>query len=69
MMLDWCNVFCTLVKFSSLFLFCLFVCLVVSSTPVVNKDKYTQAYIRVCCHSNETYAPIASLPNSAQLDN
>jgi len=24
-------------------------------------------YIRVCCHSNETRAPIANPPNNAQL--
>ena len=27
-----------------------------------------QAYVRVCCHSNETHAPIAHLPNTVQLD-
>jgi len=26
------------------------------------------AYIPVCCHSNETRAPIAHPPNSAQLE-
>jgi len=26
------------------------------------------AYIRVCCHSNETPAPNTNPPNSAQLD-
>jgi len=44
MMLKWCSVFCTLevkilVKFS--FRFCLFICLIVSSTLLVNKDECT----------------------------
>jgi len=28
---------------------------------------YSIVYVRVCCHSNETRAPIANLPNSAQV--
>jgi len=34
----------------------------------VYKAISSQAYICVCCHSNKTRAPIANLPNSAQIE-
>jgi len=36
-----------------------------SLTFRVRRYTYLQSYIRVCCHSNETHAPIANPSNSA----